>query len=41
MGMETSTTWLMGRRLYDEWSSYWPGQGPEVPFSDFINTILK
>jgi len=40
-GMETSTTWLMGRRLYDEWSSYWPGQGPEVPFSEFINTIPK
>ena len=40
-GMETSTTWLMGRRLYDEWSSYWPGQGLEVPFSDFINTIPK
>ena len=40
-GMETSTAWLMGRRLYDEWSSYWPGQGPEVPFSEFINTIPK
>ena len=40
-GMETSAAWLMGRRLYDEWSSYWPGQGPEVPFSEFINTIPK
>ena len=40
-GMETSSAWLMGRRLYDEWSSYWPGQGPEVPFSEFINTIPK
>ncbi len=40
-GMETSTAFLMGRRLYDEWSSYWPEQGPEVPFSEFINTIPK
>ena len=31
----------MGRRLYDEWSSYWPAQGHEVPFSEFINTIPK
>ena len=39
--METTTAMLMGRRLYDEWSSYWPSQGPEVPFSEFINTIPK
>ena len=40
-GMETSSAWLMGRRLYDEWSSYWSEQGPDVPFSEFINTIPK
>jgi dihydrofolate reductase len=40
-GMETSGAFLMGRKLYDEWSSYWPEQGPEVPFSEFINTIPK
>ena len=40
-GMSTSGAFLMGRRLYDEWSSYWPDQGPEVPFSEFINTIPK
>lgn len=40
-GMKTTTAFLMGRRLYDEWSSYWPEQGPEVPFSEFINTIPK
>ncbi len=40
-GMETSTAFLMGRRLYDEWSSYWPDQGPGIPFSQFINTIPK
>jgi dihydrofolate reductase len=40
-GMSTTKAFLMGRKLYDEWSSYWPGQGPEVPFSAFINTIPK
>lgn len=40
-GMETTGAFLMGRKLYDEWSSYWPGQGPEVPFSEFINAIPK
>lgn len=40
-GMETSTAFLMGRRLYDDWSAYWPQQGPEVPFSEFINGIPK
>jgi dihydrofolate reductase len=40
-GMSTSTGFMMGRKLYDEWSSYWPGQGPEVPFSEFINAIPK
>jgi dihydrofolate reductase len=40
-GMSTSTAMLMGRTLYDEWSSYWPEQGPEVPFSEFINSVPK
>jgi dihydrofolate reductase len=40
-GMSTTTSMLMGRRLYDEWSSFWPEQGPEVPFSEFINTVPK
>jgi len=40
-GMATTSAFMMGRRLYDEWSSYWPGQGPEVPFSEFINVIPK
>ena len=39
--METTTAMLMGRKLYDEWASYWPEQGPEVPFSEYINTIPK
>ena len=40
-GMASTTAFVMGRRLYDQWSSYWPGQGPDVPFSEFINTIPK
>ena len=40
-GMDTSDAFLMGRKLYDEWSSYWPEQGPDVPFSEFINSIPK
>ena len=40
-GMEQYSHFLMGRTLYGEWSEYWPQQGPEVPFSEFINTIPK
>ena len=40
-GMETTGAFLMGRRLYDEWSEFWPEQGPDVPFSEFINSIPK
>ena len=40
-GMEKAKAFLMGRVLYQEWSEYWPAQGPEVPFSDFINGIPK
>jgi dihydrofolate reductase len=40
-GMETSKAFLMGRKLYGEWSQYWPQQGPDVPFSSFINEIPK
>ncbi len=40
-GMASTSAFLMGRKLYDEWSSYWPDQGPEVPFSEFINGIPK
>ena len=41
LGMSTTGAMMMGRRLYDEWSDFWPGQGPEVPFSEFINTVPK
>jgi dihydrofolate reductase len=40
-GMSTTSAFLMGRKLYGEWSEYWPTQGPEVPFSEFINGIPK
>ena len=40
-GMATQTSFLMGHRLYDEWSAYWPSQGPEVPFSEHINGMPK
>jgi dihydrofolate reductase len=32
---------LLGRRLYDEWSVFWPAQGPDVPFSSYINNAPK
>ncbi len=40
-GMSRCSGFLMGRRLYDEWSEFWPQQGPEVPFSAHINAIPK
>jgi dihydrofolate reductase len=40
-GMATQSAFLLGRRLYDEWSQYWPAQGPDVPFSSYINGIEK
>ncbi len=40
-GTDTYTAFLMGRVLYEEWASYWPGQGDEVPFASFINNVQK
>lgn len=40
-GMSTTGAFLMGRKLYDEWSEFWPQQGPEVPFSEYINGVRK
>jgi dihydrofolate reductase len=31
---------LLGRRMYDEWSEYWP-TSDEQPFADFINSVRK
>ncbi|WP_030454893.1 dihydrofolate reductase family protein [Herbidospora cretacea] len=32
---------LFGRRTFTDFQSYWPEQGPEVPFSSFINNVRK
>lgn len=40
-GMETATAFLMGRKLYDEWSAYWPAQSDDEPFATFINNQPK
>jgi dihydrofolate reductase len=40
-GMQGVTAFLMGRKLYSEWSEYWPQQGEDVPFSSFINNVPK
>lgn len=31
---------LLGRRMYDEWSRYWPPSDIQ-PFADFINSVRK
>jgi dihydrofolate reductase len=39
-GMGTTKAFLMGHRLYDEWSQYWPAQGDE-DFGAVINSLPK
>jgi dihydrofolate reductase len=39
-GMSRSTGIMMGHRLYDEWSQYWPAQGDE-DFGAVINPAPK
>jgi dihydrofolate reductase len=36
----TQDTVLLGRRMYDEWSDYWP-TSEDQPFADFINRVKK
>ncbi len=36
----TQDTVLLGRRMYDEWSQYWPNSDHQ-PFADFINHVEK
>ena len=36
----TQDTVLLGRRMYDEWSRYWPASEIQ-PFADFINGVQK
>jgi dihydrofolate reductase len=41
-GMAATDTVLLGRRLYEEWSAYWPGKtAQDDPFADFINPVRK
>ncbi len=36
----TQDTVLLGRTMYDQWSSYWP-KSDDQPFADFINNVHK
>src|SRR6476469_6270545 len=36
----TQDTVLLGRKMYDAWSSYWP-KSDDQPFADFINNVHK
>ncbi len=38
--IEAQDTVLLGRRMHDEWSRYWP-TAPHEPFASFINTVKK
>jgi len=38
--IETQDAVLLGRRMYDEWSRYWPAVEHQ-PFADFINRVRK
>jgi dihydrofolate reductase len=39
--MAESDTMLLGRRTYEEFAAYWPDQGSEVQFADYINSTPK
>jgi dihydrofolate reductase len=38
--IRTQDTVLLGRKMYDEWSTYWPSSDDQ-PFADFINNVHK
>ncbi|HET6625196.1 MAG TPA: dihydrofolate reductase family protein [Nocardioidaceae bacterium] len=40
-GMAKAGAWLMGRKLYSEWSEYWPPNVDDQQFGTFINEIPK
>ncbi len=39
-GMASQSSFLLGRKLYDEWSAYWPASDDEM-FAPYINAIPK
>lgn len=40
-GMQSSKAFLMGRKLYDEWSAYWTATTADRDFAEFINNLPK
>ncbi|MFF0311056.1 dihydrofolate reductase family protein [Streptosporangium sp. NPDC004379] len=40
-GMQEATAFLMGRRLYEEWSAYWTTTDQDQDFAKFINGTPK
>jgi len=36
-----SDTMLLGRKTYEEFASFWPNQGDDVPFADVMNGTPK
>jgi dihydrofolate reductase len=41
VGMAPSGTLLLGRRTYQDMIGYWPHQGSDVPFADYMNHSTK
>jgi dihydrofolate reductase len=35
------TDLVLGRKLWQEWSQFWPAQGADDPFAQFINPVRK
>jgi dihydrofolate reductase len=40
-GMAPAGTLLLGRRTYQDMINYWPHQGSDVPFADYMNNSTK
>ncbi|GGK75396.1 pyrimidine reductase [Sphaerisporangium melleum] len=40
-GMQSASAFLMGRKLYDEWSAYWTTTDQDQDFAKFINDATK
>jgi dihydrofolate reductase len=40
-GMQSAAAFLMGRKLYQEWSAYWTTTGEDQDFAAFINGARK
>lgn len=40
-GVQNAAAFLMGRKLYEEWSAYWPTADMDEDFAKFINNAQK